>query len=159
MILLSFKELIVFIPPARFRGKTPHQRENEKTPLMSGVIFGVTILVTIFVIRHFCRESRDAKRETRNARRETRLPPHQRGIELPPPQGGIALCNFRAKPHLFRRDSILPNCPNNILWPNGNATTKYCGFKFFLTDADRIHGKREKTKNKKFSACKPRNLC
>lgn len=33
---------------------------------MGGVIFDVTILVTIFVTRHFCRESRDAKRETRN---------------------------------------------------------------------------------------------
>jgi hypothetical protein len=29
----------------RPRGKPPHQRENKKTPLMSGVIFGVTILL------------------------------------------------------------------------------------------------------------------
>ena len=51
---------------------------------MGGVIFDVTIRVTIYVIRHFCRETRDATRETRHENT-----PHQRGsVPHTPSQGG-----------------------------------------------------------------------
>ena len=50
---------------------------------MGGVIFDVTIRVTIFVTRHFCRESRDATRETRHD-----AAPTTEGDRTTPTQGG-----------------------------------------------------------------------
>ena len=46
---------------------------------MGGVIFDVTIRVTIYVIRHFCRETRDATREHPPPERERTTHPLARG--------------------------------------------------------------------------------
>lgn len=132
----------IFIPPPPPRGNIPHLGGNKKTPLMSGVIFGVTIYVTYNVIRHFCRETRDATRETRHENT-----PHQRG-SVPP--------NLDGSNHpLARGESIHANImPNRF---RQTVQTRYCGPKetrpqnivlssFRLTDADRIHGNQE-TKN------------
>jgi len=35
--------LIVFGPPPRFGGRTPHRRENRKTPLMGGIVPAKTV--------------------------------------------------------------------------------------------------------------------
>ena len=77
---------IVFEPPAAKPRKLATSLQNEKTPLMGGVIFDVTILVTIFVTRHSCRDSRNAIPETR-----TETTPTLEGDRTTPSQGGNGL--------------------------------------------------------------------
>lgn len=129
---------------------------------MSGVISDVTIRVTIYVtynvIRHFCRESRDATRETRHKRRDTRDAtrehPHSRGSVPPNLDGSNHPLARGESPHA----NIVPNLTySDEMRFRQTVQSTYCGptatrpqnivvSSFRLTDADRIHGNRE-TKN------------